>query len=221
MCEPTHSIVQYPLNFDDSNLPFGDNISKADRLKAALGKAVSWGKKLGDWLHFSRLGSGHDGALGMVHGRRLHHLPTDTRYEGIWWQREFQVDSPVWNHNTSYDHEAFEAAKLYHQRSVMGNMSLFRRFLEQSMLQSDRASSYADLFLLYVLTSKGNTAVRRKLDKVFGKSLGDYGNCLGSHQPLPIKEKAIKVLMGFTRKRDLFVPAWADDDLFWSPGCKG
>jgi hypothetical protein len=51
MCEPAHSVVQYPQDYDDTDLPFGGTMDKQSRLSAALGKAVSWGRKIGKWFH--------------------------------------------------------------------------------------------------------------------------------------------------------------------------
>lgn len=217
MCEPCHSVVQYPRDYDDSDLPFGGNMDKESRLKAALGKAFGWTKKIGKWFHFSRFGSGHSGAT-MERGRQSLYLPTPTLYEGEWWHRQFKLDG--WGARA--DELALAAAEEYHQASVMGNMSLFRRFLETSMLKSKHgrgAAAYVEVLLEHVFTAEGANKLLEKFRRVFGKSATPaYVLSRRAHEQEV--ERGIKVVMGFTRKRGLFLPHFADDDKLWVPGGK-
>lgn len=209
MCEPTHSIVQYPMDYDDSNLPFGHHIDQESRLKAAIKGA--WGKTLGRWFHFSKVGSGHSGAVRLT-GQQTLMLPRETKYEGIWWERNFILDGV----KTMRGSDAFACAKEYHDRSCMGSLSLFRRFLEQSMLSSTRSFIYVDLLLAQVLNRKGRDLVLGKLKKVLGARCTNpvkvgFGRRVSERR----KKQSIDCVMGFTRKRNLYLPHFADDDSLW------
>lgn len=220
MCEPAHSIVQYPINDDyggDDNLPFGGQMDRETRLKAALGKAMDWGKKVLRWFHFSKLGSGHAGA-GPVHGRQIFYLPNETRYEGKWWERRVDPDGSYYGHPMDKE-EALHAADLYCRDVVLGSMSKFRRFLETSIKKSSGwGYRYAEQFLEYVLTSAGRDAVLAKFRNIFGvREACSVTRLFNGSEGNPAKQKAIDCLMGFTRKRNLFVPLWADEPSLWVP----
>lgn len=218
MCEPYHSVVQYPHDFDDTDLPFGGQMNKEERLKAALGAAFSWTKKIEKWFHFSRFGAGHSKAT-MITGRNSIYLPKPTLYEGAWWRRTFHLDG--WG--AKAETRAFNAAEEYHHRSVMGNMSLFRRFLEQSMRQTTHgqgAFAYVDVLLQNVLTVEGGNQLLEKFRRVFGPSAHPC-RVMSRRSHKQEVEKGIKIVMGFTRKRRLFLPHFADDNLLWVPGGQG
>jgi len=75
MCEPAHSIVQYPTDFDDHNLP-GGQMDSESRLKLALGKFWNTGKRIKNWFHYSKLGAGHHSIF--ENGRKTLYLPKPT-----------------------------------------------------------------------------------------------------------------------------------------------
>ena len=202
MCEPAHSIVQIPDDFDDTDLPFGDNIPKAERLKRLL--KGTW-KKIGKWFHISKMGSGHSEATGF--GRReLQFLGNPERdYEGLWWYRTFKED-PTYHYGSLIQRpvtepEALRAAKEYHDLVCMQNIKVFRRFFETSLRKTTRAHGYIDRLLTLVLNTEG----RRQLGA--NRFIRRYTNIL--------TESQIKTVMGYTRRRGLFIPEWADDDNFW------
>jgi hypothetical protein len=202
MCEPKHSIVQYPDDYDDSNLPFGGNMDKEIRLKAALGKAFDWARKIGKWFHLSKFGAGHSRAT-MEHSKNTLYLPTPTLWEGYWWDRTFHLDS--WCRTYCENMQQRNAAYAYHEASVMQNMSTFRRFLETSMRNTQHPLgpyAYTEKLLDYMLTSEGQNLCWKKLKCFFWSN---------SHNP----ERLIKITMGFTRKRDLLLPHFADDENLW------
>ena len=213
MCEPAHSIVQYPERPSDDDERFGGNVPMDSLLKSGLGKAMSWGKKIGSWFHFSKLGSGHSEAIELS-GQALLILPEHTRYEGLWWERRFIIDGPYHGQPCDRD-EALEVAEMYHQRSVMQNMSSFRRFFEQSVFRSDRSYGYVRHLLEDVMNADGRDAVTQRLRRVFGRSMS-LRRLFGYKSDK--KERATKVIMGFTRQRNLFLPHWADDSQLWTPG---
>ncbi|MEA1999806.1 MAG: hypothetical protein U9N61_10875 [Euryarchaeota archaeon] len=222
MCEPCHSIVQYPTDFDDTDLPGGDSTDKESRLKAALGKGFGWAKRLDKWFHLSKFGAGHHKNTGSLTYRSNLYLPAPTLWEGDWWDREFRLDGYGFREGELLKEKA-KAAELYHDRSVMGNMSLFRRFLETSMVKSNHLVGpyiYVEKLLEYVLTPVGGNKVLEKFRRVFGRS-ATPARVLSRRADKREVEKGIKVIMGFTRKRELFLPHFADDDKLWVPGGQG
>ncbi len=212
MCEPAHSIIQYPNHDDDDNIPFGGQMSMDQRLKATLGqKVAALGKRIKNWFHFSKMGSGHTDSI-QLSGRASLILPEHTRYEGLWWDRKFILDDIRYN-GASVDAEtAFDCAKLYHENVVMQNMSSFRRFLEASIRKSTYPNLYINRFVEGVLNPLGRDKFMNKLRRVFGK--GTHTHTVFSIYSENF-EPGIKVLMGFTRKRELYLPHWADDQKLW------
>lgn len=216
MCEPAHSIVQYPHDFSDDGLPFGGTMDKESRLKAALGKACGWTKKIGKWFHLSRFGAGHSNATEMS-GRSSLYLPNPELYEGLWWKREFQYDG--WD-RAAVTEEAMQAAEQYHKASATGNIKLFRRFLETSMKRSNGwAHSYVERMLDFVFTAEGGNKLLEKIRRVFGRD-AQLSRIFSTPEDSYNRDKGIGVLMGFTRRRNLFLPHFADDDSLWVPGGK-
>jgi len=213
MCEPYHSIVQYPDDYDDSDLPFGGNMDKESRLKAALGKTFEWARKFGKWFHLSKFGAGHSGATRENYHNTLY-LPTPTLWEGRWWDRTFHLDSWGRTHGESMQQKS--AAHAYHEASALGNMSLFRRFLETSMKKTNHPHgpwAYTERLVEDMLTTEGKNAFTSKFNSVFGRKF--YGHSiykLAQQNP----DKIIKLTLGFTRKRNLLLPHFADDDKLWT-----
>ena len=202
MCEPAHSIVQYPEDFDDTNLPFGDNVSKQGRISALLAKVGDWSTKIGKFFHISKMGSGHSAAVGLGYND-LKYLPEPRLYEGYWWVREFGLDG-YYRDNPI----ALEAARAYHQQVCMGSMQQFRRFLETSLKKTYRPTLYIDRFLHSVLTKEGRDQCVRRLRLLLPGRNPSYDD--QNH-----RDKIIKTVMGYTRRRNLFIPTWSDDATFW------
>lgn len=193
MCEPAHSIVQYPPDNDGTHFGTPETI---------LSKLGNWTKKIGRWFHISKMGKGHSAAT--MHGhRQLLYLPEPVNYEGFWWNKgSFELDG--YSRIVVPGDPQFEAAKEYHMRACMGSMSIFRRFFEASLQNTNRHSSYVSRFSECVLTSKGKDLLRSKIRRLFPRDQGKD------------RDRFIKLIMGFTRKRNLLVPEWSMDDAFWS-----
>lgn len=136
MCEPAHSIVQFPdpHEFDDDDYasPQAGQTSLAMKLRGVL----KFTTKIGKWLNFSRLGSGHGGALTKVQTkakselqRHRNQLPDiveqvasqhfyvapslsdlsllhTVSYEHDWWQRHFHLDGEFSNPKLTPDDRA-------------------------------------------------------------------------------------------------------------------
>ena len=194
MCEPAHSIVQYP---DD--LPFGGGRGCG----MVFGKVMDWCKKVGGFIHFSKLGAGHSESLRISPLHDLY-IPEEARFEGLWWDRTFDFDS----FNSQRSLERKGAAERYHNDVVFRDMCSFRRFLETSLRQSDKCNLYAERLMEFVLTPKGRDKLYNKL-----RSLGGGREIWKVFHVL--KPQAIKTVMGITRQRGLFLPHFADDSNLW------
>ena len=230
MCEPCHSIIQYNSRDDqndDDNLPFGGQMDRESRLKAVMGKLGDWGKKVLGWFHLSKLGAGHHS---IFTGPQTLVLPRETKYEGRWWERKVVIDGRFYG-NPLDQEEALRAATMYSHDVVMDSMSKFRRFLEISMGKSaGYGYMYATRFMEEVLTPAGRDQLLERLKTIFGhrgtKSQmitelfgGSAWPSVAMTDPVPVPQErraqAIKCLMGYTRRRGIFVPLWADDDKLW------
>jgi hypothetical protein len=209
MCEPTHSIIQYPPDDPDSGNPVDQKIEAA-----VDPKWRSWLKRVKGWFHMSKLGSGHSEAIST---RGFELLPKPTFYEGYWWNRTVKLDGIFRKfEGREYDQRlALEAATDYSHRVVIGNLGMLRRFLETSMRNSEFPYRYVEEFLQRMVTSH----VRDKLSKNIIKiSNGTRSSRLYSLNDA-IKQNldsVIKVVLGATRQRNWLCPEWADDQLLWS-----
>jgi hypothetical protein len=221
MCEPCHSIIQYS-DFDDDERSSG--VPTEQRLSNNLG---TWLRKIGRWLHLSKMGSGHSEAIQKTSLQNELFLPTPTFYEVNWWERKMHIDgvfrssfSRLWQ-NTSNERyalidalreESKEAAQQYANAVSIGNLTTLRRFLKSSIQKSTMPIKYLLHFEL-MLNSQGRDLLNRK-----ARSFGFYrktGHNVGNAEVSV--EQMIKLLMGFTRKRELLRPEWADDGRLWVP----
>lgn len=218
MCEPSHSIIQYndpndPPD-DDNNMSSQAGAFKIGQLTKGLGK---WTKKIRQWMHLSMMGRGHSETIGERSGM-AHSYYSDvfTLYEAHWWDRTVKFDN--WGPVKYPDHTKeliLDCANQYAHQVSIGNLTQLRRFLETSMRNSDRASLYAGQLRDQMLTAKGRKQFDNRLGKIF-KTRSSYGvlNTVASQN----LDGLVKFVLGFTRKRELLVPEWADDNRIWKPG---
>lgn len=203
MCEPTHSIVQYPDHNDSGDRT--DSVIEAIPFDRKDGGVWQWlRKKLGNWFHFSKLGSGHSEAIERMSpfARRL--LPQDTKYEALWWKRKVKLDGYYLGQEFDKE-EALKCAETYANTVSIGNLTQLRQFLEFSMRKSERAWRYVEAFY-QILTERGRNTFNTLLKKLFGNVVR------ATEQRL---DPLIKFMLGFTRKRDLLIVEWADDTKLW------
>lgn len=202
MCEPMHSIVQFPDQDDDGN-PTGGKIDAIPQ-----SGLWSWGKKkIASWFHFSKMGFGHSEAMATLTPTARWVLPPDTKYEVAWWKRQVKIDGGYSGayHDAS---DALEAATEYANRTSIGNLTLLRQFVETSMRKSERPNAYYDNFHS-MLTIDGRNQLGSKVRNIVGSSYLTE-NIVKSNL-----DKLVKIMMGFTRKRGLLIPEWADDAKLW------
>ena len=202
MCEPSHSINQ----FDDQDGP------RAGMLKSHLQQPESWLKKIWKWLHFSRMGAGHSEAIkatGYVEG---HTIPDITRYEVHWWNRKVKRDGLYVGSEKAEADDALEAASEYANRVSIGSLQSLRRFLEVSIDKTPNPKQYVKAFR-DMLTADGLLQFEKRLQK--------FGGVLYLANRDWAEEKLRKIIAatccGFTRKRGLLIPEWADDTKLWTP----
>lgn len=228
MCEPTNSIVQYPPQ-NDGGAPTETLLQPSFKERV-----FKWGKKVLGFLHYCKMGSGHHEAI-QVWGTHYALAPHETRYEGLWWDRKVKLDGEF--HGEEFDKAiGLEAAEGYAEAVSIGSMTALRRFLETSMRKSDAPYMYMEAFLTKFLNERGREYATQRLKTTLNVSNLDLVRLFGCQYGLWARTRreahteearhraldtAIKVMLGITRKRNLLVSAWADDDRLWTPGQKG
>lgn len=147
MCEPSHSVIQYPtekeLKFGTEHLQcsierikeadatYGQYLAgyfdihvigvseqaNAERYRTSLGQVFSWAKMIDDFYNFSKIGSGHSESIEWAKTKH-YQIPTDdTRYEGQWWNRTFIMDGPF-NYLGLNEHRMMQAVQSRYSGTV-------------------------------------------------------------------------------------------------------
>jgi hypothetical protein len=214
MCEPSHSVIQFKDHDDDD-----DSLSAQGggfHRTTILGKLMGYAKKFKDWLHVSRMGLGHSETVGKILSSvsRWNYDLVMTRYEGHWWNRQVKVDGGycVPSYDQSY---ALQAATDYCRAVCTGNLSLLRQFLEASLTKTERPMAYLDAFRM-LLNEKGKASLEKDAKKKMKKNLALLCRDFGQPESKQ-RQQATNFLLGYTRKRHLLVPEWADDNNLWTP----
>jgi len=225
MCEPCHSIVQYPDHDDDDR-------SSGTPTEQRISKLGQWLRKFGQWLHLSKMGNGHSEAVAKTSLQAELFIPTPTLYEVNWWERKMHIDGAFrggfnnigrnalgsqYQPNEWSEHsrelremvrkEAFDAAQHYANAVSIGNMTTFRRFLTTSLQKSDQPSKYVSHFQ-FMLNRDGRD--------LFLKKVAEFTMRCGRVSKVNV-DRMTKLILGFTRKRELLIPEWADDKSLWVP----
>ena len=226
MCEPSHSIVQFPTHNPETHDPITSlvrgamNTAKAIQLadstpeQAEIIKSsviIPQGAIIGNFINYSRMGSGHSESMGKLPEHIRIRLPEDVKYEAQWWERRVKLDSrvPSWvKHYGPAD--SLQSAEDYANRASMGDIKIFRRFLETSLKLSDRPSRYS-YYILEILSPKGKEALGRALSRFSGGKKVFLSMTLSSLLEGPQKDIVIGMIMKVTRKRENLIDLWADD----------
>lgn len=238
MCEPSHSIIQYPTVDPESQDPIRDAVRMAvsnahqieineapnEEVAAAIKSSLilPQGVISGHFINYSRLGSGHSEAIGKLPVRVRSRLPEDVKYEAHWWDRSVKLDSrmPQWVKLLGQD-ESKDSATVYAERTSIGDLKIFRRFFENSLLHSERPNNYVEPFFL-MLSVKGFDTFTKSLKRIFnGKlSISDTLYSVFKSKDKKTKAKVIGVMLKMTRNRENLVCEWADDSKLWVPESK-
>lgn len=143
-------------------------------------------------------------------------LPEPTYYEGFWWDRTVKLDGVRPFKGRDYDYGlALECAGEYSNRVVTGNLSTLRRFLETSMRRSDRPELYLMSVTDHLIKKEKKDDFRKKLKYLDAYVIRNWSRL---HEIAKSNlDKAVKIVLGVTRKRDYLCSAWADDDSLWTP----
>jgi len=244
MCEPSHSILQYnPPEKNDDDFDGGVTSMSAqagqysrDGLLAGLGQ---WAKKIKGWMHLSMLGKGHSETIGARSNGLMYRYDNVFRlYEAHWWDRSVVRDGAlrrgVYDHSAVLTEEQLKAATDYAMSVSIGDLGQLRRFLEQSLARTDKAAGYLARFRDGFLNVDGRSqfdkachevlkvepAVLMRTNLSSQKSIDlavQMGSSIDSKKSRPLSLESItKFVVGFTRKRKLLVPEWADDDSLWT-----
>jgi hypothetical protein len=232
MCEPSHSIVQYPAFDPETQDPIKDLVKtavataqsleiadaptpeKADAIKSSL--ILPQGVVIDRFINYSRLGSGHSEAIGKLSPRIRCRLPEDVKYEAHWWERSVKLDGrkPGWVNDYGPE-ESLSSATVYANRSSIGDMKIFRRFFENSLRHTDRPSSYVEPFL-QMINGKGRDYLARSIKRFYSGKTYSLDMTIISALGGPQKERMIGLLLKTTRVREYLNDAWADGEL-WLP----
>lgn len=211
MCEPCHSINQYP---DDPDIN--------PRVQTAFEKVAGAFKKIGSWFHFSKMGMGHSESI-QYNQLHEHWIPEPTRYEVEWWHRRFKRDGSfnyqgrgygTWGIDLPPDiaplaDDAEDSARIYAEQVSYGSLPIFRRFFETSVMKTERPFVYFSQ-LMDMLNVTGQNLLDQKVKRAFGQSMHTVNT-------RKYREPIMKMCLGFTRKRELLIPEWADDAKLWLP----
>lgn len=239
MCEPSHSIIQYdPPEYDNDGDGPGSGMSAQagqyarDGLLAGLGQ---WAKKIKGWMHLSMLGKGHSETIGARSNGLMYQYDNVLRlYEAHWWNRSVVKDGAMrrggYAHNVVVTQQQLEAATNYANLVSIGDLGQLRRFLEQSLAKTDKSNVYLHQFRNGFLTVDGRIQFDKDCKEILkvsphailDQSIGVVNSPIGKadskkSRPLSL-ESVTKFILGFTRKRKLIVPEWADDDSLWTSG---
>lgn len=220
MCEPFHSVTQWPTQDQDGNptesrveqlvqnpkapektslWPGGAVLETRTILETATKTVWDWFKKIGSWLHLSVMGKGHsESAEHRIPLAARAYLPLDTKYEVQWWNRNVRLNGSY--NGFDFDkQEALDCATLYANKVSIGNMHLLRKFLETSMRHSPYPFRYLEAFY-QMLKGGGKDVLSKKIKDLFG----------GKPKHFQL-ESVIKVMLGITRKREFLVQEWDVD----------
>ena len=232
MCEPYHSIVQYPEDGGPpsredqdrgNDSPTGSHgMSVRERLGKWLGNASARIRQIKGWFHLDKIGGGHSAAVAVERrpafvGSPLI-IPGYTAYENAWWDRSVHLDGRYggWPHERT---EAMMCAEQFAKELVNGSLPNLRHFLELSLQKTaaERRGGYVDAIYERLLSPKG----RRQVDKKLVHAIGLQPNLLARtwlwlRDPVRL-QAVINTLMGATRKRENLNDRWAMDDKLWVP----
>ncbi len=200
MCEPSHSVVQFPDHNDDGDF-------QGTKVESLLGKVTRWTQKILSFTHLSRYACGHSenftNTVNFYHLNRVQYW----QYEGHWWNRNFIIDMG------KPHEEAVDTAKYYSDLLVTGSLGNFRRFFEESTKKTEYKNNYFHAFFDKMLNQKGRQHATGHLKRFFGINGFSFGAVIREGKT----EQLTKFFMGYTRKRNLLVPEWADDPKLWTP----
>ncbi len=237
MCEPFHSITQFPALTEEQDslrpqleaatqspiVSYGLALRDNATIKVISDPYADLGVEIDEFVNYSKMGLGHSESLARLPARARRRLPQDTRYEVAWWERRVRIDGGFYGGPKYLEQQAMESAKKYAHLASIGSLPIFRRFLETTVRRTDewRRFQYFQRVLENLLTAEGREQLARKLQAAIG---GRKGASILDSLPLldvPLFDRCVNAMMGFTRKRELMVSEWADDDALWVKKSKG
>ncbi len=237
MCEPFHSITQFPALDDEQDsirpqleaaiqLPirsYGLLLRDDTIINVKADPFSKFGVEIDEFINYSKMGLGHSESLEGLAAKARMRLPQDTRYETAWWERKVRIDGAFYGGPKYLEQQALQSAKVYAELSSIGNLSIFRRFLETTVRKTEkyRRFQYFRRVLDNLVNAKGREILNRKLQAAVGGNKGFNINLSLERLDEGLFERCISAMLGITRKRELLVPEWADDDSLWVKKSKG
>ena len=214
MCEPTHSVVQYPaVNIE------GDPVDQY--LTAAFRRSLSKGQQIGDLIHYSMAGFGHSECISKIPTADSY-LPAATRYEGNWWDRTFAIDGPFNGPHKDQlsTKEAFDTAAEYSRRVSTKDIPTLQQFVRDCIQNSERPETYVDIVLSKVLRGGARAVCWDTLRAALAgdKPNSRYAITAGLRQANPEAWRRLQdAVTTILTKRENFSDVWADDQKLWTP----
>lgn len=202
MCEPSHSIVQFPLAAEHAD----DNCL---RLQLALGHRMQLGKEIDGYYNISVFGVGHSEAASAFSRRAYFSLPTETRYEGHWWNRKVELDGGYHGPKGEED-RALESARRYSEGLCLGSAGKMKEFVTTSFQRTDR--SRAGQYLKRaegMLSDQGHVFFDVHIKPYLQGQFYEFDQ---QRKPLIANN-----LNGLLSVRENLAPVWAENDELWIP----
>lgn len=210
MCEPYHSTIQWDVSDGiQSMIQAAVEQGSRNALKlVSITDMIEPGVKVGAYLHYSAAGAGHSLAA-KLSTLKSNFLQVRNDFETEWWNRSVKIDTFRHGDETA----ALDAATIFANRKCIGDLNKFRSFLTRSLTQTENPATYVNAFVR-MLNGDGQVELERRAKYIIGKKAGwfDGHNLTQVMSPVSLAN----FLCGFTKKRSLLVPEWADDDAIWS-----
>lgn len=201
------TITQYPENDDNGN-PMNQKVEALAKKEGFLDK---WFRKIGKFFNLSRTGKGHsESMIEVLPITRSLWLPEEVKFEGHWWDRTVTHDGGR-RYGDLRDAEALESATQYSNLVCLGNMRIFRNFLETSIARSDTPHKYVTALAERALNKKGRDLLMKRVKELFSCKLSNLFTRVSKER----KASATSLIIGFTRKHELWLPQWSDEDKLW------
>ena len=238
MCEPCHSIIQFPLSTEEgTNFNFESRfgISVIDRLKRIFGKYFSRGRVVNehgfDYFHISQFGYGHSQVLRKVIKQKpetalraqsidiISDLPMHYQYEVDWWNTPLFPDYAIRLDPMVMRRACLPAIRPEHRSSAVAaashyNIASCTGNVKQFRRFLEESMIATRGFLFDYSGSFGCMLIpseSHKLHKTLDRIRKDYGVDNEDSVRMPY----VRAVMGYTRRRKAWKPFWADNDTFW------
>jgi hypothetical protein len=205
-----------------------DGATSLLRIQMEFGPAARFLSTDAGFFHLSRFGQGHHESRSARLGRSNWMSLQATSYEIKWWERKVQFDGPLVIPQDVENSlgmprpvldkmrelirgEALIACTLYAKKTSIGDLKIFRRFLEETIRATPSLPSYQEV-LFDLFKGAGRDELTRRLQQAELDTIWSSGVKIDR----PQRDRLAKVVCGLTRDRTLIRDEWADDNAIWT-----